>query len=380
MRKSLLIIVAIITLLAFTLAGCGDKASDDGGGATDSSGSYKIGVNTWGSGVPILDNFGDVSVYSAEALGNETVRASDDFTADKELTNAQNFASQGVDGVVFQLAAPPVLPEVGKVFADAKIPFVFSVFIGDDADLEKELASNEYIVGAIDSDMVFDGELIGQQALDDGVKTACIIGGNIGDNNMDQRIAGFKKVFEAGGGKVLAEARCTDASEAATKAEDMLSSNKDVDALYALVGDYIPGSMSAIDNLQLGDLLVYVSCTDAATAELIKEGRIKRGNDGINLAAFITPTLLQNWLDGNKILDDSGKAPHFRTIPFAVTADNVEDYLNTFYAPDGSQPLAESLLKSLIVKDNPDVTYQTYVDFIQNGLTLEKIMEAKNAG
>jgi hypothetical protein len=93
-------------------------------------------------------------------------------------------------------------------------------------------------------------------ALADGCKTAVIIGGNIGDNNMDQRSQGFREAFEAGGGNVLDEAAAP-TLPSADKAEDMLSANKDADCLYAMVGDYIPGSLSAIDKLGLkGDIKV----------------------------------------------------------------------------------------------------------------------------
>jgi hypothetical protein len=82
---------------------------------------------------------------------------------------------------------------------------------------EKLIADNPYYVGCIDADMVTDGKEVAAMALADGCKTAVIIGGNIGDNNMDQRSDGFREAFEAGGGTILAEARCTDASECPTK-------------------------------------------------------------------------------------------------------------------------------------------------------------------
>jgi ribose transport system substrate-binding protein len=378
----------VALLLAFSLvaAACAEKPADTGpsapaetAGAPANNGgteakSYLIGVNTWGSGVPILDMFGDNAEHTLKVLGNKTTRASDDFTAEKELTNVQNFCSAGVDGIALQAAAVTTLPAMAQVCQDAKVPFVLFTFIGDDKDRDALAESNPYYVGAIDADMVTDGMKVAEMAIADGCKTAVIIGGNIGDNNMDQRSEGFRKQFEAMGGKVLSEARCTDASECASKAADMLSAYKDADCLYAMVGDYIPGSLSAIENLGLeGSIKVYMSCVDKMSAEYIKEGKIAGGNDGIVLASYIGPTLLINYLDGHPILDANGKAPRLQTIPFAVTKDNVDDYMSVF-TTDNVHPLTDEVLKSLCYRFNPDVTYQTYVDLIQNGLSLEAIL------
>lgn len=389
--KKLAPIFALLLALAMIVTGCADKtpaadespagdsaAPSESAAAPDDEApeSFLIGVNTWGSGVPILDMFGDNAEYTMAVLGNETTRASDDFTADKELTNVQNFCSAGVQGIALQAAAVTTLPAMADVCMDAKVPFVLFTFIGADEDREKLADENPYYVGAVDADMVTDGKAVANMALADGCTTAVIIGGNIGDNNMDQRAQGFTEAFEAGGGTVLTEARCTDASECPTKAEDMLSAYKDAECLYAMVGDYIPGSLTAIDNLGLSDSIkVYLSCVDKASAEYIKEGIIAGGNDGITLASYIGPTLLVNYLDGHPILDENGKAPRLQTIPFAVTSENVDDYMAMF-TTEGIHPVADEVLKNLCYRYNPDVTYETYMDVIQNGLTLEAILES----
>jgi ABC-type sugar transport system substrate-binding protein len=376
--KKLAILLALVLAFSVFAAGCGSKKPEPspapGGDAPAKS--YKIGVNVWGSGVPVLDAFGDNAEYALKALGNTTMRASDDFNAEKETANVQNFCAAGVDGIALQAAAVTNLLQMGDICKSAKVPFVLFTFIGEEPDREKLRENNPYYVGCIDADMVTDGKEVAQMALADGCKTAVIIGGNIGDNNMDQRSQGFREAFEAGGGKVLHEARCTDASECPTKAEDMLSAYKDVDCLYAMVGDYIPGSLSAIDKLGLkGKIKVYMSCVDKTSAEYIKDGTIQAGNDGIMLASLIAPTLLQNYLDGHPILDENGKAPHFQTHPFKVDKNNVDAYMSVF-TTEGVQPVTEEMLKNLCYRYNPDVSYQTYVDLMNNGLTLNAILKA----
>ncbi len=376
LRKAALL-SAMILIFSLAAVACAKKEAADTGSPSDLlTASYYIGVNTWGSGVPVLDAFGDNAEYALKTLGNTTMRASDDFTPDKETANVQSFCAAGVDGIALQAAGVTNLLQMGDICKSAKVPFVLFTFIGEEADREKLIADNPYYVGCIDADMVTDGKEVAAMALADGCKTAVIIGGNIGDNNMDQRSQGFREAFEAGGGTVLDEARCTDASECPTKAEDMLSANKDADCLYAMVGDYIPGSLSAIDKLGLkGDIKVYMSCVDKTSAEYIKDGTIRAGNDGIMLASLIAPTLLINYLDGHPILDEGGKAPHLQTHPFKVDSSNVDAYMSVF-TTEGVQPVTEEMLKNLCYRHNSNVSYQTYVDLMNEGLTLNAILKA----
>jgi hypothetical protein len=120
-----------------------------------------------------------------------------------------------------------------------------------------------------------------------------------------------------------------------------------------------------------------MSCVDKTSAEYIKDGTIKAGNDGIMLASMIAPTLLINYLDGHPILDANGKAPHFQTHPFKVDKNNVDAYMSVF-TTEGVQPVTEDMLKGLLFRNNPDVSYQTYVDLMNNGLTLNAILKAHN--
>lgn len=376
MKRILALVLAL--LMVFSLAACGEKKTDtgaaSGSGAAAAANGYTIGINTWGSGVPVLDMFGDAKQYTLETLGNKVNRMSDDFTADKELQNVQNMCAAGVNGIVFQAAAVSTVPQIGVECANAKIPFAFDVFVGENPDLDKLAENNPYYCGAIDLDMVSDGYAVGQMAYNNGCRKACLIGGNIGDNNMDQRSEGFRKAFEELGGEVLFEARCTDNSECPTKATDMLSANKDCDCVYCFVGDYVEGSLTAIENLGMSGVQVYVSCVDEGTAKYIKEGKVMGGNDGISLACYISSTLVLNYLAGHKIVDENGKAPRLSTHPFQVNQENVDNYLKVFFS-DTAHPFTKGMLEKLIYTTNPNVSYQDYVDLVNN-INLDYMLES----
>jgi len=330
-------------------------------------------MNVWGT-APVLTLYGDEQEYALKTIGMTCDRASDDNNADKELQNIQNFVSQGVDGLLIQGAGATTIPQMANEATKAKIPFVLSIFTGT-PEVRAELAKNEYYGGAAASDLVADGRILGQKAIEDGCKTACIIGGNIGDLNMDNRSKGFREGFEGGGGKIVAEERCTDNSECLTKALSMLSANKDVDCIYIMVGDYVEGTLTALDTLGITGTKCYLSAVNAGSAKYIKEGRIVAGSGGTTFACDVSPTLLLNILDGHPIKDENGDPPFFAIPTSLVTKDNVDAYVEVFLS-ENAHPVSPDALKKLCYRYNPDVTYQTYLDVIQNELTVDAVLKA----
>jgi len=381
-RSTIRKITAVITLLAMAallLAACGsDEPAAPATGTGDVGAahqSFRIGINTWGAGVPVLDKFGDMAQHSLEVYGMTVERVSDMHNPDEGLRNVQNFIAAGVDGLLVQSNAPPSLPLIADVAGGAEVPFAFYIFVGDDPDRDIIARNNPFFAGAVDADMVLDGYDIGHAAIRDGHRTALLIGGNHGDNNMDQRIEGFRRSFvEIGGGTILYESRNLNPGVGQQGALDMISAFPDADMIYALVGDYAIGVVAALDVLGV-DIPVYSSVIDAVTAGHIRDGRVVEGNNGIFLAAGIAPALLINFMDGHPILNDEGLPPRLRTQSFLVTPDNVDAYLSVFFSDD-RPVIPDSILRNLLWRYNPDVTYQDFVDLIQNGLDLNSLLAA----
>ena len=158
--------------------------------------TYTIGVTTWGSGVPILDMFGNENEYVLGIIGMNTNRVSDDFTADKQVTNVQTLISAKVNGIVNQGSGVTTIPQMAELCKQAGIPIVFNVSCGLEEDLQALQQNNEFYVGAIDADMYLDGQIIAEKAYEDGCRTATMIGGNVGDQDIDKRMNGFTDKFE----------------------------------------------------------------------------------------------------------------------------------------------------------------------------------------
>ena len=381
MKKSLSPIALILVfVLMFTLTACGSKDGDTGetgatgGEEADLTKAYHVGINTWGT-APVLQMYGDEAAFAVETMGLTYDRASDDNNADKEVQNIQNFISQGVDGLCIQGAGTTTIPQMGNEAKSAKVPFCLYIFTGTPEVRDELSANNEFYAGAAASDLQADGRVLAEKALADGAKTACIIGGNIGDLNMDNRSKGFTEAFEKGGGKILAEERCTDNSETQAKASSMLSANKDVDAIYIMVGDYVEGTFTAIDTLGITGVKSYLSSVNPASAEHLRSGRIEAGSGGAALSANIAPTLMLNMLDGHVIKDDKGNAPFFQVPTSLVTKDNVDAYVEVFFN-ESTKAVSPDIIKKLTYRFNKDVTYETYVEVIENDLTVDAIIKA----
>jgi ribose transport system substrate-binding protein len=371
-------IILLILAMVFSIAACGggDKDDDsDKGSDADLTKVYNLGVNAWGT-APVLQMYADEVEYSVKSLGLTDTRASDDNDADKELANIQNFISQGVDGLVIQGYGATTIPQMGQEALNAKVPFVLALATGT-AEVRAELEkNNEFYAGAVASDLKADGGILGDAAIADGAKTAVIIGGNLGDLNMDYRADGFTAAFEKGGGKVLDSARCTDNSEAQAKASTLLGANKDVDCVYILVGDYVEGTFSAIEQYGLKDIKCYLSAINAGSADFVRSGQISAGSGGTALAADVAPALLLNMLDGHALKNDDGVAPFVQVPTSLITKDNVDAYVEVFFNKDNPYPVPADTIKKLAYRYNPDVTYASFLETIKNDFTVDAILKA----
>ena len=376
-----IVVLVIIAALITGLAACNGSSGSSTPSPGESGGSsglptkqHLIGCNTWGT-MPILMMYGDECEYALHTLGMTTSRASDDNNPDKELQNVQNFISQGVDGIALQGAGATVIPQIATECLNAKVPFAMYNFPPRDDFYQDMSANNPYFAGAVVSDLRADGYILGERAIADGHRTACMIGGNIGDPNMDNRSGGFRDAFEAGGGSIVGEERCNDNSECLTKASSMFSANRDVDCVYIMVSDYVEGTMTALETLGIEGVDAYLSAVNTISADYVRDGRIVAGSGGTAFSCNVGPTLLINLLDGHAIRDENGNAPFIRIPTSIVTQENIDKYMQAFFGD--SPAVSEEVIRRLCYRFNPDVTYQTYLDVIANELTVDAIIRSK---
>ena len=69
------------------------------------------------------------------------------------------------------------------------------------------------------------------------------------------------------------------------EANALLSANRDADCLYAMVSDYCPGSINAMDNLDI-NIPVYVSNANTETPKYVKKAELRHAQ-----AAMTSPLI-----------------------------------------------------------------------------------------
>ena len=106
---------------------------------------------------------------------------------------------------------------------------------------------------------------------------------------------------------------------------------------------------------------MYVSGATSETNPYIKDGTIAYADSGSKLVIPISAALLKNYAMGNIIKDEDGNAPYFdNVIPFEVNAENADRFSELYLK---GHPLTSDELGKLV---GSDVTYQDFVDFIEN--------------
>lgn len=348
-----------------------ENETETAGQPSDTTGTeWNIGYNTWGSGSATFDTMADIIEQALDAAGAKYFRSSDEHIADQELQNIQGFINQGVDGIIMQTAAETVFPTAARECQDAEVPFVMSTFTGSDEDRAEQNANNPYYLGTVTSDMYAEGYLMGKEAAQAGMQTAVLLGGNVGDAHFEMRIEGFTKAFvEEGGGTILDSARCASPAEGQEKASALLSANRDADCLFAMVGDYVPGAIGAMNTLGIEGMPIY--CTNANTdcIEYLRDGSVVAATAGNDLVGTIASCLLINYLDGHQILDSEGNPPELTNEGFVVNESNLDKFEEIFVTE--GHPFQESTIQQLLYRYNPDVSYDSIVDFLENNLQWE---------
>ena len=209
---------------------------------------------------------------------------------------------------------------------------------------------------------------IAELALADGCKTAVISAGASGDYAHDRRIIGFTEAFEAGGGEVLFVSHSADPSEGVQKTNDLLTAYPDVDCVYACGNDYVAPAADVVKSRGLEGCKIYGADISPNICQLIMDGEVEACSGGVFASCGVAITLLVNYLDGNVIKDSEVKAPYFDSLElFTVTSDNAEDFYK-FLSDEAlsTHTISDEEYQNLLVRNNAEVNYDYYVDFMAN--------------
>ena len=349
------------------LSGCQSQPADStpsGNSNGNTSSGFTIAANNWGVGAYPLDIIFEGLAPLEASAGDLTIDvANNEFKADKVISDLQNQLSSGADGVLFLGMTQTIFPTAAQLCLQNEVPFVFHANVPADADWQS-IQENPYYAGAVITQEYDAGAAMGELALADGNRTAIISAAALGDYSHDQRIAGFTDTFEAGGGEVVYVSHAADPSEAVQKANDFMTAYPDADMIYCTGGDYTSGTISAMVTNPNADYKLYGTDLSPETAQSILDGDVQALNGGQWITGSLAAALLVNRLDGQPILDENGQAPLFDNMHLIMLdKSNAQGFIDLMTS---GGLLTEEDFDLLLARNNPDLDYQTFYDFIGN--------------
>ncbi|GAB3834083.1 sugar ABC transporter substrate-binding protein [Dactylosporangium cerinum] len=224
--------------LALPLAGCGDS----GGGSDKAAGggAIKVGLITKFP-VDFYDTMVDaVKQYDAAHADVEVVYGQGKSGTDDEgeIAIIENMITQGVKAIAITPTSPNVQGALDKaVKAGIKVVLI-------DNDIPGWSGKSSVVA----TDNLAGGKLAGQwlaKQLPAG-STIAILQGRLGNPSLDDRVKGLKEGL-AGAAKVVAEpATDCDETKGLNAAQDILTANPDVAAIYGACGPPITGALQAV--------------------------------------------------------------------------------------------------------------------------------------
>lgn len=396
MKKKVLSLLVAGALTASLLAGCGTTTAENNegenltaeneteqtGGETDAASEgdsasgevYQFVTNNFGAGAYSLDIMVQNEQAACDATGMKLDIADNQFTVDNVITQLQGQIAQQPDGVCFLGITETLFPTAAKICQEANVPFVLYACAPTDEDMEV-IQENPCYLGMVIYDPEADGARLGELAAENGNKTAVICAGAAGDYAHDRRVNGFTTAFEAAGGEVLGVAHCADPSEGTTKISDLMTAYPDVDVIFNAGEDYTLISANVLDTLGNTTTEIYGCAVSPDACKLVVDGKVTALIGGEEVTGALAVPLLINYLDGHQILDSDGKAPWFGTkSQYLVDSSNAEALYN-FLNENGTGTVSVEEYQQLCYRYNPDVTYESYLEFLENYEThvLEKL-------
>jgi ABC-type sugar transport system substrate-binding protein len=314
-RIRTLLAPALILSVAIATAACDSDNSSDGGGS--GSGPIKVGFITKFP-VDFYDTMVDaVKKYDSEHSDVEVVFGQGKSGTDDEgvIAIIENMITQQVKAIAVTPTSPNVQGALDKaVKAGIKVVLV-------DNDIPGWSGKSSVVA----TDNLAGGKLAGEwlaKKLQPG-STLAILQGRLGNPSLDDRVKGLKQTLGTVATIVAEPATDCDETKGLNAAQDILTRNPNITAIYGACGPPISGALQAIKaaNKKAGSITVVGF--DASPGELTA---IEAGEQAASVAQF--PSKM-----GSLGIDTAVKAARGETVPAnvdtgteMVTKDNVGQF------------------------------------------------------
>lgn len=283
--KSLRKAFGLLAASALALSACASGSDEETPAAsgtsetTDSSASIEfekkdplvLGYSVYDLQNPYWQSYSDGVKAAAEDAGIDVVIADQKSSQQEQVSGSLDLINQNISGLIITPVQPSALPETIESAHEAKIPVVIAD-IGTAGDYDLYIQSNNHEGGVLAAEYVID-----QLKDQEGPHKVGVIELHAGSVVGEERVGGFKERIEQEDGfEVVASIDGNDTVDGGfTAAQDMLSANSDLAAIYAANDDSAIGASRAMETAGVsvadGFVLVGFDGNDAAL-DVIDQG------------------------------------------------------------------------------------------------------------
>ena len=282
MKKKVLLVTGLVTAIIGTLAGCGTSSSSStssGTSSTSEAASKSLAENevtengssgssessVVGKKIGFINAgpddyyaaYGDALVAMAKQYGMDVTEVNSNYSSETELSNCQDLISSGVDAIACITAGAAGSAKTIKTAQDVGVPIFFCV---GQPETEEGYSytgwvSDNYAILAYNI-----GKYVTKNYSESSGKIA-LIPGVLGQNTAEAEIVGFNMALEENGFEdayVTASGNWA-AADAIPVVEDLVSSGKDIDVIFACNEEMARGTIQVLEEKKLSEQIAVVS-------------------------------------------------------------------------------------------------------------------------
>lgn len=343
--------------------------------------SRQIGINSWVAGAYALDILANNAQFVVQVNGDETQVFNDEGNVEKLTSNVENMISANVDGALWMGMFENMFTVGPSLLENAGIPFALYDKIPSDESIMTSIQQMENFAGAVANDNYDAGAAMAEVALSKDASKVLIAGAEVGDPNTDARVAGFSETFEAGGGTILSVTRVAtgEANGEQQACDNMLAAFPEADSFYCTGENFTLQAINVVAKTS-SDHTIQVFGTDLnpTLLENLTNGTLSACSGANWVTALFSAVLLENAMDGHKLVDENGNAPFIDSVKMLSVPAECADLYQKFFIDEN--PYEEEEIKNLLYKYNPDVTLEDVTAMIEDYSLEERLIAKYNAG
>jgi len=343
---------------------------------SESEKKIKIGLSHVSESNPFIRDAYALVRAAAKALGDvEVIFLDDEFNPDKQITNIENFVASGVDACAVCNTSEAVIPKLMQITEENEIGFGLFFRQINNQDIKQAAENSPYFIGYTHEDEFNNGYQLGKSIAEKGGKKAVIISWMRGDPVAEERYRGYKKAFDEEGIEILGEQwECTTGDKSAAAVQNFLSAYPELDTVVMVGGAGEPqlGAINALSNAGRSEDTIFATTDFVPNQyEMLESGEVDCISGGHHVDPFFTFMLLYNWASGNP-LTASVELADIKVNYIFITSLEMQKEYDTWIAGD-ELPYNDEEIRSMAVKYNPDMDYQTLLDWAYN-YSIEDVM------